>query len=648
MDVVLVTMPWDALYVPSLQLGTLQAVLDRGGFSSRIRQLNLAFMEHLAAASMATRGHPWTVEDYRFVTTPHSGVGDWIFAIPPFRAPTAEGDERFFEHLRSRGLGDSIPLFLWMREQAASFIEACADDVLADAPEIVGFTTAFTQNVASLLLARRLKERAPSLHVVFGGHNCDGAMGVALHRTFPWVDVVVRGEGEAVFPEVVAALLAGREPPARPGLCFRRGGEPIIVDEAPGKVRMDDVPRPRFDEYFARLASASFREELAPEVSLVYESARGCWWGQKSQCNFCGISRTDMPFRSRSADRVYDDLVALATSYRRTDFYLADYILDLDYLRDLAPRLRDSGVDFDIFYETKANLRHDQLVAMREAGIRRIQPGVESLSTPLLKRMRKGVTALQNLRLLKWCAELGIDVRWNLLYGLPGEPPEEFERMARLVPLLSHLQAPSAMVRLELDRFSPYHADPARFGLEVLGPRRHYEMIYPVEDRATLEDLAYSFEYRHVDGRDPESYVGSLRSALKEWMTRPTPRTLVLSRGPGFATIVDKRPGRPHARYTLEENEAAIYLACDVGASAARVRETLVASGVDAPDVTEIADFLAELTAAGLMYEEDGRYLSLAIERTPRLHTKTASLREVAPLREAAPLLAIRLSASRP
>lgn len=648
MDVVLITMPWDTLYVPSLQLGILQAVLDRHGFSSRIRQLNLTFMEHMVAASAQTRGQPLTTEDYRLASTSFSGVGDWIFAIPPFRTPTAEGDEQFFAHLRSRGLGDSIPLFTWMREQAASFIEVCTDDVLADAPKIVGFTTAFTQNVASLVLARRLKQRAPSLHVVFGGHNCDGPMGVALHRAFAWVDVVVRGEGETVLPEVVAALLGGREPPARPGLCFRRGGEPVVIDQAPGSVGMDDVPLPRFDTYFAQLETTSFRDELAPDVSLVYESARGCWWGAKSHCTFCGISRTDMPFRSRSAGRVYQDLIALAATYRRTEFLIVDYILDLDYLRDLAPLLRDSAIDFDIFYETKANLRRDQLVAMREAGIRRIQPGVESLSTPLLKLMRKGVTALQNLRLLKWCAELEIDVAWNLLFGLPGEPPEEFDRMARLVPLISHLQPPGTLSRLELNRFSPYHGDPERFGLEVLGPRRHYELIYPVEARDALEDLAYSFEYRYADGRDPESYVGGLRAAVKQWMLRRARRALVWSRGPGFVTIVDERPGMPHARYTLDETEAAIYLACEAGASAARVRETLMARGVEAPDVAEIADFLAELTAAGLLYEEGGRYLSLATARTPRMHAEVAPPRNATPLHEAAPLLAIRRSAPRP
>jgi ribosomal peptide maturation radical SAM protein 1 len=639
-------MPWDALYVPSLQLGTLQAVLDRHGFSSRIRQLNLAFMEHLAAAS-ASRDQPLTVDDYRRVATSFSGVGDWIFAIPPFRAPTAEGDAAFFAHLDARGFAASIPLFRWMRDQAASFLELCADAVLDDAPRIVGFTTAFTQSVASLVLAQRLKQRDPSLHVVFGGHNCDGPMGAALHRAFPWVDIVVRGEGEAVFPEVVAALLAGREPPDRPGLCVRRDGASVAIPEAPGSVRMDDVPLPRFDTYFADLEAASFRDQLAGYVSLAYESARGCWWGEKSHCRFCGISRMDMPFRSKTASRVYDDMIALARTYRRTEFMVVDYILDLDYLRDLAPRLRDAGFDLDIFYETKANLRRDQLVAMRDAGIRRIQPGIESLSTPILQLMKKGVTALQNLRLLKWAAELDLDVTWNLLYGLPGEPPEEFERMARLVPLIAHLQPPSTLGRLELDRFSPYHADPARFGLEVVGPRRHYAMIYPIDDRATLADLAYNFEYRHTDGRDPESYIGALRAAVKPWMLRQARRALVWSRGPGFITIVDQRPGLPHARYTLDDTEAAIYLACDAGATVAQVREALVARGGDVPDPAEIAEFLAELAAAGLIYQERERYLSLATARSPQ--RTAAALPQgaaAAPEPEAAPVVAIRRSAA--
>ena len=57
--------------------------------------------------------------------------------------------------------------------------------------------------------------------------------------------------------------------------------------------------------------------------------------------------------------------------------------------------------------------------------------------------MRKGTTALQGVRFLKWARELGLHVVWNLLWGVPGEDPAEYGRIAGLVPLLTHLQPPA-------------------------------------------------------------------------------------------------------------------------------------------------------------------------------------------------------------
>ena len=68
--------------------------------------------------------------------------------------------------------------------------------------------------------------------------------------------------------------------------------------------------------------------------------------------------------------------------------------------------------------------------------------------------MRKGVSGLQNIQLLKWCKEFGITPRWNLIWGFPGEQPDEHERMAGLVRRLTHLPPPSASA-IRLDRFSP-------------------------------------------------------------------------------------------------------------------------------------------------------------------------------------------------
>ena len=81
-----------------------------------------------------------------------------------------------------------------------------------------------------------------------------------------------------------------------------------------------------------------------------------------------------------------------------------------------------------------------------------MQPGIESLIDDVLKLMRKGVSALHNVQLLKWCKEIGVKPHWNVLWGFPGEPAAEYERLARVVPWLRHLPPPRGFgpIRLNL------------------------------------------------------------------------------------------------------------------------------------------------------------------------------------------------------
>jgi len=542
------------------------------------------------------------------------GLGDWIFAVPPFRdAP--DHDIQYLAHLRQQNVPEpEVATALTMRALVPAFLERTADDVLAAGPRVVGFSSTFSQNVPSLVLAKMLKQRNPSLAIVFGGGNCDGPMGAALHRAFPWVDVVVRGEGERVLPGLVRDLLAGGRIRPGPGLCYRDGGQPVAIPQSGAAgVPMDAIPTPRFDEYFERLAKTTFATEVMRHVRLPYETSRGCWWGAKSHCTFCGLNGTTMAFRSKSDDRVVEELTALARRHERLDFTLVDTILDMRYFRDVLPRLRDAGCDLSLYYETKSNLRREQVRLLRKAGVNFLQPGIESLSTPILLLMRKGVTAFQNVRLLKWCAEYGIHVFWNVIYGFPGEPPEEYARLARLAPSLTHL-APPTLCRLAIHRFSPYHDRPAAFGLELLGPLPWYRLVYPA-DEATLAELAYNFDYRHADGRDPETYVGPLREAIEAWQTANAAsyRALRYRRGPGFLVVHDRRPDLEPADYSFSEREARLFLACEDGATAAEARGTLGEAATMDLDMDDVQEFLDEMVGSRLMYEEGGRYLALAL-----------------------------------
>ena len=268
-----------------------------------------------------------------------------------------------------------------MKTCVPGFLDTAAADLLSGRPRIVGFSTVFQQNIASLVLAKRLKELDPSLTIIFGGDNCDGPMGVALHASFPWVDIVVRGEGEHVLVALAEDLLNGRSIRPQPGLCYRERGQDVVIpqEEAPRLV-MADVPAPVYDDYFERLEKSPLRSELRSQVALLFESSRGCWWGEKSHCTFCGLNHATMKFRSKPPERVLEELRGLAERYKVLDFVAVDDIIDMNHVRELLPLLRDADCDFRLFYEVKANLTRAHLQALKDAGVSRIEPGIESLS----------------------------------------------------------------------------------------------------------------------------------------------------------------------------------------------------------------------------------------------------------------------------
>jgi ribosomal peptide maturation radical SAM protein 1 len=613
----LVSMPFKDLRQPPIQLGILQRCLERAGVTARSHSLELAFMDHLHAKTAGgVGGAPLTTDHYHHIATQefHVHLGDWIFKVPPYAEPSSD-DEEYIAHVRSEGVSDEvITTALRMRSFVPEFLEVAADELLAGMPRVVGFSTVFQQNIASLVLAKILKARDPSLNIVFGGGNCDGPMGQAMHECFPWVDFVIRGEGERVLVEVVRDVLAGRPIHPQSGLCYRVEGRPIAVPQkSEPQVPMEEVPTPNYDDYFERLGRTPLRSELWPEVAILFESSRGCWWGATSHCTFCGSNSSLIMFRSKPASCVAEEILSMAARYRVLDFIAVDNIIDLRHIRELFPLLRASGVDLALFYETKANLTKDQLHAFSAAGVSAIQPGIESLSTPILRLMRKGVTGLQNLRLLKWCAEIGIIPSWNLLYGCPDEPPEEYERMRDLVPSLVHLEPP-IFRPIKLERFSPYFDRPTEFGIEILGPLPHYQFLYSIAPDA-LSNLVYDFECRYSDGRDPRTYTKGLAEAVERWreLKGRAAGSLSYRQGPGFLLVQDRRPGLETADYRFDGIEAKIYLACDAGATAAQICKQFVAEGEDSMDAVEIEDYLQELVEARLMYGEGKSFLSLAI-----------------------------------
>ncbi len=590
-------------------MGICHSVASEAGIEASSHSFHVEFEEYLLGLP-PKRGR-LTLEEYAEVCSAlqNVGGGDWPFVMERSR----ERDGAFFALLREHSdeARRLLPKLRRTRNAVPAFLERCADEVLASEPDVVGFTTVYSQTWPNAALAHVLKQRRPDLRVVFGGASCEGPMGRALLEALPWVDAVARGEAEHVLVPLIEALASDKDCSRIPNVCYRGPAGEVIESEAAGTaVEMDSVPIPDYYEYFERLKACP-RVASSIEVQLPVEYSRGCWWGAKKHCTFCGLNGLSMTSRNKSPDLAYDMTVELCRRHRVHDLTATDNILPLAYFDTLLPRLAAEKIDLALFFEVKANLTRERVALLRSSGIRTIQPGIESLSTPVLALMRKGATAIHNARLLKWSAEYGIGVIWNLLYGFPGETAEHYEEMAEMIPSLVHLSPPN-LSEVMLYRFSPYFERPDEFGLRVDHPLPYYSLLYDLEGKS-LWDLAQAFEHSHVDGRAPDAFVGNLREEVKRWQsdTRRNYRGLTYRRGPGFLTVIDTRTttanGRGVLRYELDERQALAYMACDAGATASSIADQLDVG------TSEVEAMLAEFIEERLMLRDGKRYLSLAL-----------------------------------
>jgi ribosomal peptide maturation radical SAM protein 1 len=414
MDVLLAVLPFADPQYPAIGVSLLKAAIVRRGFATRIRYFNLDFAEMIGIGPYRRLAN---------VLPPESLIGEWFFAdcafgqrIPPERDYVSKVLSRY-------GVPEEfVEEVLRLRMSRESFIEQCVREIQRLSPHLVGFTTSFHQTCPCLAIASRLKQGPNPPITVLGGANCEGEMGLQLARSFPWIDYVCTGEGDVAFPEFLEQLRRDGEPRPVAGI-VTHGGETTLSDH-PLIRDMDDLPIPDYVDYFAQLASSGLASSFEPD--LLIETSRGCWWGAKNHCTFCGLNGTTMAYRSKSPERVLRELRTLSDSYGMDRFFCVDNILDPRYIRTVFPDLASRGVAPKLFVETRANLRFDHLATLKGGGVSALQVGIESLSNEVLRRMRKGSTGLQNIQFLRCCEELGIRPLWNLLFGFPGESPSEY------------------------------------------------------------------------------------------------------------------------------------------------------------------------------------------------------------------------------
>lgn len=427
--------------------------------------------------------------------------------------------------------------------------------------DIIGITTTFFQNGAALALAKTIKDRWPDKLIILGGANCDGEMGRALLDNFAFLDCVFSGEVDHDVPEFIGRIHAGEPLDGVKGLhCRLADGR--ILDGPPSEPLqdMDSLPIPDFDDWVEeRKLFNLFDEE---HLRLPLESSRGCWWGAKHHCTFCGLNANGMAYRQKTPERFQAELQAIVRRYGARFLFMADNILSTKYYKTFMKWAKEEGIDVDFFYEIKANMSREQVLALSEAGVTLVQPGIEHFSSSILSLMKKGIRGIQNIAFLKYAAEHGVSTTYSILAGFPGEDPREYGRLARELPKLFHLSPPTAVIEIEFHRFSPYHNDPSAFGIR-LRPHKKYSYVFPF-DEATRAKLAYQFE---VAGRKPDdlTYLTRISDEVNRWRAvyQPGRCTLTWERDDDEIVIRDHRPDFEERVVRLREYAVPAFLALD-------------------------------------------------------------------------------------
>lgn len=610
--VALVSTPWPLYNHPSIQLGTLKAFLGR-----RHPDLRADAHHFFLRAARAVGYRTYQAVSER-IWPAESFFAALLF---PERLEAIEALVHRETELIPELKGTSFRgILATLRDVTEDFI----DGTDWGSYGLVGFSICLCQFTSSLYCIRRIKEKQPGLPVVVGGSALGGNPGPGFFEAFPEVDFLIVGEGELPLSGLVHEL--GNHPPKAPlpsiaGVVARESVANRAVPAASQLEHLKGLPPPDYDDYFQLLSALG--EDGAFFPTLPAEMSRGCWWrrtgpaGAGKGCAFCNLNLQWEGYRSKDPAQVAAEIDFLTGRHRTLSIAFTDNVLPVDGGREVFNRLAHLKKDLRMFGEIRASTTAGTLRLMKHAGFHEVQVGIEALSTRLLRKMNKGSSAIINLEVMKNCEEAGLVNVSNLILELPGSDEEDVAETLRALDYAMVFR-PLRGVVFWLGLGSPMFEDPRRFGLRTTFNHPRYGILFPPEIVGSMRFMIQG--YRGDIGRQRRLWR-PVRQKLKEWHKshglcdgRSGVDPLLSFRdGLTFLMLRQKHPGEPVLNHRLAGTSREIYLFCRENRSIQEILGHFPRMSED-----RVLPFLRMMVAKRLMFEETGRFLSLAVSTRHR------------------------------
>ncbi len=612
-DIVFVNMPFDLLQAPRLGLGILKAVLSEAGIRSALLYGNLLYAEEFGVQWYLDAENEWN----------KSYLGDWLFQrlLFPEKALSPEDmASRLKNHFKDGKM--TARKLEKRRQQSEAFINGLAEKILNLSPRIAGCSLTVMGLLPSLALMKTIKEQKPDIAIAAGGPACDGEQGIAMLQAFPFLDYVFCGDAEKnIVPFVKSVLDDTGKADSLQGILSAKHLSASGSHQRATTESLDNLPEPDYSDYFNILRQSSYlSENIIP--AIPFEGSRGCQWGEKNLCLFCGDCGTEPHYRTKSADTLIKEIKTQAKRYGCDRFYATDNMVNPKFFDSFFQKLADSMGKSSFFFETRASLNENDLAKMRKAGVTYLQAGLESLDSRTLRLLNKGVKSYQNIQLLKHCRQYGILLSWFIMTGIPGEDDKWNSRQAEIIPLLQHLEPPRFVGGIRPDRFSPYYKNADKNDLAIFIDET-YSSLFDIPE-SLLERFAFHLyekkqRFRQNDEMDfilrPGNY--SLAIAVNKWLqafwnSENIPALQFTEDNGHTVTVRDTRPAAVKEIFKISGLQRQILLESDLAPTEKYVYEKYSGPGRD-PE--EISEAIRKLVCSKVLLKADDRLVGLPLKQ---------------------------------
>jgi radical SAM superfamily enzyme YgiQ (UPF0313 family) len=311
-----------------------------------------------------------------------------------------------------------------------SIYERCAQDILGFSPDVAGFSVQCTTYPPALNIARELKKQAPLLKIVFGGPNTWSIDELTLNR-FPFIDAVVRGEGEITFAELLGAYEGAVEPQSVAGVTFR--SRQTIVRN-PDRELIEDLDSLPAADYGFVAPFSEYRDICKISRSIaILEVGRGC----PHRCVYCSQSGMwRRRSRTFSTSKIISEMKNLAQHFGAQCFLLAfdQFTAKRSFAERFCREVIEAGLDsFPWYCISRLDTVDKELLSlMRRAGCETMCYGIDSGSKKTLAFIHKDIDREILFEKVRQTTEAAIVPTLSFVIGFPEETKEDLDKTLEL------------------------------------------------------------------------------------------------------------------------------------------------------------------------------------------------------------------------